>query len=187
MQQAGKADVGMDVPVIGPDDFSWIVINHQKQVYRVLLGLVKDADIAEVLTQECFLRAYRKHSSYRGESSLVTWLLRIAVNLAFDYKKNRRWTFWRRLIYQEQIDFEPIRDSRPSPEQSVINTETINAVQTVVDRLPERQKTVFLLRFIEEMPLNEIAVVIGREVGTVKTHLNRAVKTVRSACGRYRK
>jgi len=62
--------------------------------------------------------------------------------------------------------------------------ELIDRVQFAVDRLPERQRAVFLLRFVEEMPLQEIAAATSLEVGTVKTHLHRAVRIVRNACGR---
>jgi len=96
MQQAGRAVVETDVRSIGPDDFDWIVSRHQQRIYRILLSIVKDRDMAEVLTQECFLRAYRKHASFRGDSSLATWLVRIAVNLAHDHARNRRRAFWRR-------------------------------------------------------------------------------------------
>jgi RNA polymerase sigma-70 factor (ECF subfamily) len=58
----------------------------------------------------------------------------------------------------------------------------VRAVQNAVARLPERQRVVFLLRFIEDMPLEEIAEVLGLESGTVKTHLHRATETVRKAC-----
>ncbi len=184
MQQAGKTDAEMDVRSIGPDDFDWIVMHHQKRIYRVLLVFVKDADAAEVLTQECFLRAYRKHDSFRGESSLATWLVRIAVNLAHDHVRNRRWAFWRKLSHTERMDNLSIRGAQRSPEQAAMDDELMRSVQSAVDRLPERQRTVFLLRFIEEMSLNEIACVTGLQVGTVKAHLYRSVQAVRSACGR---
>lgn len=184
MRQAGRADVVTDVRSIGPDDFDWIVDRHQKRIYRVLLAIVKDMDVAEVLTQECFLRAYRKHESFRGDSSLATWLIKIAVNLAHDHGRNRRWAFWRGFSHTERMDHTPVRDARRSPEQAAMDGELMDRVQSAVDRLPERQRTVFLLRFIEEMPLQEIASVTALEVGTVKAHLYRAVRAVRTACRR---
>ena len=184
MQQAGKVDVAAAVRSIQPDDFDWIVRQHQKRIFRVLLALVKDADEAEVLTQECFLRAYRKRESFRGDSSVATWLVRIAVNLAHDQGRSRRWAFLRRFSSTEQMNYALVRDARRSPEKAVIDGELMDTVQTAVNDLPERQRTVFLLRFIEEMPLQEIAAVTDLDIGTVKTHLHRAVRAVRSACGR---
>lgn len=184
MQQAGRADVEMDIRSIGPDDFDWIVRQYQQRIFRVLLALVKDADAAEVLTQECFLRAYRKRESFRGASGLATWLVRIAVNLAHDHGRSRHRTFRRGFLRAERLDNAPIRDTRRSPEQVVMDGELMDNVRSAVDGLPGRQRTVFLLRFVEQMPLQEIASVTGLNIGTVKTHLHRAVRAVRSACGR---
>ena len=71
---------------------------HQRRVYRVIYLLVRDADTADTLTQECFLRAYQKRASFRGECRIETWILRIAVNLVRDHGKNRRASFWKRLV-----------------------------------------------------------------------------------------
>src|SRR5438046_9813241 len=71
---------------------------HQRRVHRVIFLLVRDDDIADTLTQECFLRAYKKRASFRGECRIETWLLRIAVNLVRDHGKSRRTSFWKRLV-----------------------------------------------------------------------------------------
>lgn len=173
--------IGMESHSIRPEDFEWMVLQHQKQIYRVLFFLLKDADAAETLTQECFLRAFKRHSSFRGESSLTTWLIAIAVNLAHDHNRNRRWAFWRRLARTDRIESMPMPDAGRSPEQILADKESIDVVQSAVNNLPERQKTVFLLRFVEEMSLESIAEVMDLEVGTVKTHLFRAVNAVRRA------
>jgi RNA polymerase sigma-70 factor (ECF subfamily) len=184
MPQTDEAAADDGIQRIDPGDFDWIVRHHQRKIYRVLLFLVKDADAAETLAQECFLRAYRKRGSFRGECGLATWLVRIAVNLAHDHRKSRRWAFWRRLTHTDRIDTMQVWDARPSPERAALDKELMAGVQSAVDGLPERQKTAFLLRFIEEMRLEEIAGVMGLETGTVKAHLSRAVKAVRIACGR---
>src|SRR5437660_11527603 len=67
--------------------FDEIIRQYQRRVYRIILLLVKDADAADTLTQECFLRAYRNRNSFRGECTIETWLLRIAVNLVRDHGK----------------------------------------------------------------------------------------------------
>ena len=83
---------------IAAESFDEIVRQHQRRVYRVIFLLVKDTDAADTLTQECFLRAYQKRTTFRGECALATWLLRIAVNLVRDHGKNRRISFWRKLV-----------------------------------------------------------------------------------------
>jgi RNA polymerase sigma-70 factor (ECF subfamily) len=151
-------------------------------VYRVLYVLLRDADAADTLTQECFLRAYRKLETFRGECRIETWLLRIAVNLARDYGKNRRTSFWRRLVgleYAEESENRQVRGSQPSPERVLLAREELEAVWAAVDSLSQQQRTIFLLRFTEELSLAEIAVILKLSVGTVKAHLFRATARVR--------
>ena len=66
-------------------EFSSVVETHRTQIFRVLLASLRDIDLAETLTQEYFLRAHRNWFRFRGESSAMTWLMRIAINLQTDY------------------------------------------------------------------------------------------------------
>ncbi len=182
MTTTRAAEAEMVKRTIEAEDFDWIVAQHQKQIYRTLLFLVRDADAAEMLVQECFLRAFRSRRGFRGDCSIATWLTRIAINLARDYRRSRRWAFWRGLLHTERVNSIRALDSRHSPEQAVMNSETVNAVASAVDRLSERQRTVFMLRFVEEMPLESIAEAMGLEIGTVKAHLHRAMEAVRNVC-----
>jgi RNA polymerase sigma-70 factor, ECF subfamily len=186
MNESKVAEAEVERGQIEPNDFDWIVSRHQKQIFRTLLFLVRDSDAAESLTQECFVRAFRMRAGFRGESSLATWLIRIAINLAYDHNRNRRWAFWRNLTRTDRIDAIYAMDPQRSQEQALIDTELVRAVHSAVDVLPERQRTAFLLRFVEDMPLETIADVMGLEVGTIKSHLHRAVDAVKRACGKHR-
>ncbi len=170
---------------IAEAEFDEIVRLNQRRIYRVLLALVRDPELADSLTQECFLRAYQKRASFRGEASITTWLTRIAINLARDHGRNRREGFWRKLLASNGEDAEfraqQMPDSRSSPEQQLLAREAVSRVMTEVARLTPQQREVFVLRFLEEMPLEEIARVRHRDVGTVKAHLFRAVQRVRKA------
>ena len=75
---------------IADDEFESIVASHRPQIFRFLLASLRDVDLAETLTQECFLKAHRNWASFRGDSSAMTWLMRIAINLQKDYWRNRR-------------------------------------------------------------------------------------------------
>ena len=169
-------------------DFDQIVRQHQQKVYRVLLLMLKSPEDADNLTQECFLRAYLSMGSFRGECSVQTWLLRIAVNLARDDARNRRAGFWKRLLRLDDTNSVP-PDREPasmtaSPERSLIARQDLDAVWQVVDQLSARQKEVFILRFAEEMELREIADILNLRTGTVKAQLFRAVTSVRQHVGR---
>jgi RNA polymerase sigma-70 factor (ECF subfamily) len=145
--------------------------------------MLRDADEADNLTQECFLRAYQNLSTFRGESSLETWLLRIAANLARDHARNRKRSFWKRLLGleggEEQTSV-PMVSPSPTPEQQLLAREEVDAVWRAARELSEQQRAVFLLRFVEEMELNEIGEVLRLRVGTVKSHLFRALQAVRA-------
>jgi RNA polymerase sigma-70 factor (ECF subfamily) len=165
-------------------DFDEIVRQHQRRVYRVLYLLLKDADAADTLTQECFLRAYMKLATFRGECRIETWLLRIALNLARDHGKSRRTSFWRRLIGLNEAEGSATAPrqfpgSQPSPERVLLAREKLEAVWVAVASLSQQQRAIFLLRFAEEMPLTEIAAILKLKVGTVKAHLFRATAKVR--------
>jgi RNA polymerase sigma-70 factor (ECF subfamily) len=113
--------------------------------------------------------------------------MQIAVNLIRDHSRNRRLQFWKR-VQASAVDTDAasswIPDGQISPEARSLAKEQIEAVWSATRRLPERQRTVFLLRFVEEMDLLEIAAATGMKEGTVKAHLFRALQTVRGRIGR---
>ncbi len=162
---------------LAPAAFEAVVRTHQRQIYRILWLQLRDSDAAETLTQECFLRAYRKWGDFRGDSSVGTWLIRIALNLARDQVRNRRLAFWRRIRWTNPAaTIEPaVPDPDPSPERHLLARERLAAVWAQVDRLPARQRTCFMLRYVEEMSIAAIAETLQVEVGTVKAHLARAL------------
>jgi len=159
-------------------DFDQIIRVHQRRVYRVLYSLTRDEDCANTLTQECFFRAYQNLATFRGDCRIDTWLLRIAVNLARDHHKNRRASFWRRLVGLEHAE-SPFIAAHPSAERTLIARQEIDAVWKAVASLPQQQKEIFVLRFREELSLAEIADVLGLQVGSVKSHLFLAISGVR--------
>jgi RNA polymerase sigma-70 factor (ECF subfamily) len=168
--------------LISSDSFDEIIRQHQRRVYRVLYLLLKDADAADTLTQECFLRAYKNLGSFRGECRIETWLLRIAVNLARDHGKSRRAAFWKRLLGLEDAkggETRQFRGLQPSPERVLLAREEMEAVWSAVASLSQQQRAIFVLRFAEEMSLPEIAAVLRLSVGTVKAHLFRATAKIR--------
>jgi RNA polymerase sigma-70 factor (ECF subfamily) len=179
----------MDKPVPEMQDFDAVVRLHWPRIFRFTLASARDRDAAETLTQECFLRAFRGRDRFRGESSLQTWLMQIAINLVRDFSRSRRLQFWRR-SQLAGVDLEAARDWIPdgdlSPEARTLVREQVAAVWRASAKLSERQRTVFLLRFVEEMTLVEIAAVTGMRIGTVKAHLFRALQSVREQMGETR-
>lgn len=164
------------------DDFALLVRQHQQRIYRFLLGMVRDPDVAETLMQDCFVRAYRARATFRGDSSVGAWLIKIAVNLARDHRRASLREFWQRL-FPSSDDFDDIAERQPdphaSPERALLAREEVARVWSAVDELSSQQRAVFVLRFVEEMSLEEIAQATSLKVGTVKSHLFRAIRTIR--------
>jgi RNA polymerase sigma-70 factor, ECF subfamily len=166
------------------EEFDDLVREHQQRIFRVVMALVRDSELASNITQDCFVRAYEKRASFRGDASVSTWLIRIAMNLVRDHSRNRRQAFWRRLFQRPEEESaesaaETVRDSRSTPDRQFLAKEEVSAVWNAVAGLPPQQREVFVLRFSEEMSLDEIAQVLDIKLGTVKAHLSRAVAIVR--------
>jgi RNA polymerase sigma-70 factor (ECF subfamily) len=172
---------------LAAEEFARVVATHRQQIFRFLLASTRDMDLAETLTQDCFLKAHRHWSSFRGESSAITWLMRIAINLQKDHWRNRRVQFWRH-TRSNAVDSEEASEWLPSgersPEQQLLAREQLKRVWRAVDGLSERQRTVFLLRYVEELDIAEIGRATGLSEGTVKAHLSRALGRVRGELGR---
>jgi RNA polymerase sigma-70 factor (ECF subfamily) len=170
---------------IAAEEFDLIVRSFQRRIFRVLFSLVRDPDIADNLTQDCFLRAYQKRATFRGEASLETWLIRIAVNLARDHARNRRLAFWRNILQRPsapdmEAEESEVPDPGPSVERALLAREQLAVVESALENISAQQRLAFSLRFFEEMTLAEIAAAMEVEVGTAKAHLFRAVSAVRN-------
>ena len=173
---------------VAPDSmvFDAVVRAHRSKVFRFALASLRDRDAAETITQDCFLKAHRAWDSFRNECALDSWLMKIAVNLIRDHARNRRLQFWRRAEASAPAPewVANLGDARErTPEERAIVEQRLGAVWSAAAALPERQRTVFLLRFVEGMDLLEIAATTGMKEGTVKTHLFRALHAVRERAG----
>lgn len=168
------------------DDLQSVVSLYESRVFRFLLSTLRDRDAAEMLTQETFLKAWNARGSFRSDCSVSTWLLRIALNLARDHTRTNRFRFWKRAA-ATAVDAADVASSLPSREISaeaqILAREQVTRIWDTVAGLSERQRSVFLLRFQEELEIPEIAGITGLPIGTVKSHLYRALAAVRANHG----
>jgi RNA polymerase sigma-70 factor, ECF subfamily len=173
------AAIGRDANALTAD-FESVVRAFRPVVFRFALVCLRDRDAAETIVQDCFLKAFQGRAAFRGECGVKTWLMQIAVNLIRDHSRNRKLQFWRRAKLEPADQLSQWLDrSQQSPEAAVLSREKMAALWAAVERLPEKQRCVFLLRFVEEMDILEIASATGMREGTVKTHLFRSLGTVR--------
>ena len=163
-------------------DVNTLCATYRSRIYRYALLSLRDPDLADSVTQDCFLRAYKARDEFRGDCSLATWLTRIATNLIRDAVRSRKFQFWK-MVSSTAVEAGAMADRLRAPglsaESSLVVKEELLKVWDAVGALPGKQRTVFLLRFVEEMELSEIATAMGLHVGTVKSHLLRALAAVR--------
>ena len=168
------------------DDIDALARNYRPRLLRFVMSSVRDEDLADIIVQDTLLKAYRNRAGFRGECSLNTWMTGIAVNLIRDHARTQKFKFWRK-AHASAVDATDmanhLRSSGSSPEGSLLAREQALQVHDAMQNLSPNQRTAFLLRFIEEMELAEISQAMEMPVNTVKTHLHRAVKSVRARVG----
>ncbi|MGE5245754.1 MAG: sigma-70 family RNA polymerase sigma factor [Betaproteobacteria bacterium] len=159
-----------------------LVAEHQRMVVQLAMNLLGDRDEALDLSQEVFLRVFRTIHRFRGQSSLRTWIYRIAVNQA----RNRH-RFWRRRHRADQVSLdehmathgELISGGENTPDRVFAQKELAARLKDALDRLPFEQRTAIVLREIDGLSYEEIAFSLGVAVGTVKSRLTRARQLLR--------
>jgi RNA polymerase sigma-70 factor (ECF subfamily) len=168
------------------DDIDALDRVYRARLLRFVAYATGDQDLAETIVQDCLLKAYNARASFRGDCSVSTWLTHIANNLIRDHQRTRKFQFWRKVQktapdLTEMAHLLPSRES--SPERQILAHERAQMVSAALESLSQKQRTVFLMRFIEEMDPQEISAATGMQINTVKTHLHRAVKAVRLKLG----
>lgn len=168
------------------DDVESLVRTHRARLLRFVTFSLGDEDLAASIVQDCFVKAWSNRHNFRGDCSVQTWLHSIALNLVRDYQRTQKFRFWKQ-ARKTATDVTEVAGTLPSkassPEAQLLARERARQVAEVLQTLSLNQRTAFVLRFQAEMDLNEIAIAMGMPVNTVKTHLHRALRTVRSRIG----
>jgi RNA polymerase sigma-70 factor (ECF subfamily) len=157
-----------------PSAFEAVVLRYQDRIYNLCRYMLRDPRDAQDAAQDVFLKAYRALKDLRPDSSLYTWLYRIAVNTCLDYKRRSK---------REALRNEPLAEDLPSdeplPEQRYESREVTEAIQLALQKLPEKLRAVIVLREIEGCSYEEIAQILRTSVGTVKSRISRAREELR--------
>ena len=154
--------------------FEELVRKYQDRVYNLCRYMIQDTQDAQDAAQDAFLKAYQNLKAFKPDASLYTWLYRIAVNTCLDYKKKS---------CPEQAEDESVIDdlasTDASPEQRYQSKEIGRAIQAALQKLPEPLRAAIVLKEIEELSYEEIAVVLDTALGTVKSRISRAREELR--------
>ena len=153
--------------------FRELVGMHMRRVYNLAYGFVNNADDAEDVSQEVFLKVYHSIRHFRQESGFSTWVYRIATNAALDRLKQRK----RANARLVPIDESQIAEMASTPETENIDTRV--HIERALHELPTLQRAVVILRHIEGYSTKQVSGILQCSEGTVKTHLHRGLKKMR--------
>ncbi|HUL51821.1 MAG TPA: sigma-70 family RNA polymerase sigma factor [Opitutaceae bacterium] len=168
--------------------FTEIVNRYRGRIYGLTLNLLRNASDAEEITQDAFIRAYRGLGRFRGDSSLSTWLYRIALNLA----RNRYWYFFRRRRHNWVSLERPLGDDSQAtfadvvaaqdhdPAQETVAGEFSALVAACMERLDHKHREILTMRNVLDLSYEQIAQSLGINVGTVKSRIARARENLRT-------
>jgi RNA polymerase sigma-70 factor (ECF subfamily) len=144
--------------------------------------MLNDPDEADSTTQDVFFKAYKALQSQSDAIDDPTkWVTRIAVNSCLDKLRSKRWQFWRRRPDSEDEEriLQMAPSAAPDAEDRVLAGEIGVRIEAALTKLSSRQRAVFTLKHFEDLRLEEIATVLGLDVGTVKAHMARALAKLR--------
>lgn len=162
--------------------FSQIVLKYREPVIRICRGYVGSFEDAEDLAQEIFVELYRSAGSFRGDSSVATWIYRIAINKSLNFVRDNRKKFsvfrsadsaGERVLYNSTGDNESDRD--------IMNSEHAKAIHLALDKLPANQKTAFILNKYEELSYKEISAIMKISHSSVESLIFRAKQNLQKS------
>ncbi len=145
---------------------------YGNDVWNYAFTLLRNADLADDITQDVFLKVYRNLSTFRGESSVKTWLLAITRNCVYDYKRS---ALFRHFITDR---FTHIRTEHRSAESEALEHIAVNDIWKQVLTLPVKYREVLILFGHHQLSIKEIAAMLGVSEGTVKSRLHHARKRI---------
>jgi RNA polymerase sigma factor (sigma-70 family) len=154
--------------------FNRLVLRYQEKVYWVARRFVNDHDAADDVTQEVFCKVYESLREFRGDSSVYTWLYRITVNIALNSVRRQKV----REFFRIDEMFDTRDEDAVPPDEALEQQEQKSLIEEAIAGLPEKQKAVFVLRYYEELPYEEISKVLKTSVGGLKANYFHAVKKI---------
>jgi RNA polymerase sigma-70 factor, ECF subfamily len=187
---SGAADAAMVARALARDEQAVraIISANNRRLYRLARGILRNDSEAEDVVQETYLRAFMNLGEFRSESTLSTWLSRIAINEALGRLRRQKPTVDLKSVPEEVLGAQiipfPFMQAAEDPEKSMAQREIRQVVEMAVDEFPEPFRLVFITRVIEGMTAEETADILGVKPETVKTRLHRARTMLRESVER---
>lgn len=161
--------------------FAELVERQQRRAVRIAYQYLRDAHDADEAAQDAFVKVFTHMTSYREDLPFDVWFTRILVNGCLDLRKTRA----RRLRWSLPMDASPSPSTEPvsrerSAEDLLVGKERMQTIAAAVDQLPDRQRTVFMLRHFGDQTPAQVGAALGLSEATVRVHLFRAVRKLRA-------
>ena len=184
----GDAELATRVAVREEAAIRLMMRRHNQTLFRTARGILRDDAEAEDAVQEAYMKAIDAIGTFRSDSKLATWLVRIAANEALGrLRRVRRGAEVIRLESDAPADAPAAAeaaDSSPGPEDEAMQTEARRIIEAKIDQLPDAFRAVFVLRAVEELSVEETAAALGIPEATVRTRLFRARAMLRESLAR---
>ncbi|MBK8100077.1 MAG: sigma-70 family RNA polymerase sigma factor [Planctomycetes bacterium] len=166
--------------------FATLMARYQDRVFRLLSRYCRDPEECQDLAQDVFVKVFRKLHTFQQDSAFFTWLFRIAVNTATDYLSRASRRRLRLVEDDAELDGQTgdRRGDNSSTEQPVLDAELAEVTRLVLARLPEKYRTILVLREYEDLSYTEMAQVLDCNLGTVESRLFRARQRFKEALER---
>lgn len=176
--QSENAEIARGLRRHDPDLLDHLIEQYQHRLFRYLVHITGDRAQAEDLFQETWLRVLERGKQYDGRHNFVAWLLGIARNLAIDTARRKRPASLDELMDATEREPLAVEDGAPNAFDRVFTAEQQVHVTAALDTLPAAYREVLVLRFQEELPLEEISQVVSAPLSTVKSRLYRALEAL---------
>ncbi len=153
--------------------FDEIVKRYQRKVYTLARRILGNHEDADDIAQEVFIKLFYSLNDFKGESSLFTWIYRITVNECKSFLRKKK--------MKEFIQIEDVVNILrfgQTPEQELFDKEERSLIERAIEKLPTKQKMIFIMRFFEDLDYREIAKILNKPIGTLKANYFHAVKKI---------
>lgn len=152
--------------------FNTLVEKYKRKIYLTAYRLLGNNEDARDITQEVIIKMYNELKNFRRESSIYTWIYRITTNLSLNELKKRK---IRNFFDYDEVEEWLFKDEKQSPELSYRENELSNKIQEAINKLPDKQRTVFTLRYYDGLSYEEISEILGTSVGALKANYFHAI------------
>ncbi|HAM38114.1 MAG TPA: RNA polymerase subunit sigma-70 [Elusimicrobia bacterium] len=165
------------------NNFEEIIIKHQQKIYKFIFSFVKNENDTDEIAQQTFFNAFKGYKKFRGESSVDTWLIKIAINNIRTHFRKKKFFSIFKVLDNEEIEIKDLKDDSKSAEEVVKNKMISNKINKAIEDLPARQKEVFVMKHIDGLSISEIADILEIAEGSVKASIFKAINNLRKLLG----